>query len=212
MPRRERMQRANRIAQERLTALGRPGGPLEGAEYRLRKAIAEGRGLSAAQGVGKPRKGELPIRELERRGAAPAKAPRSTHFRGGKAPAVRNVAGGRVVTTASGRTLKTELKRAAAEGQPVAIYVTGSKNGGPVRTHIIDGRGDQRAAIAQGAAGDPLELGGSEGTVQIHGKTQMVVGAQFMTNGGIDAQDLLDFLDAYDDTDDALGDLWDTEY
>lgn len=106
----------NARALERLRALGETGGPLQGAEYRLRIAQGRERGLTTAQAAGKAARAKLPsITEL--RAGRVIGAP--TRDLPGGAETFRN--GVTVTSTTHARTMILALRRASKRGRKVTI-------------------------------------------------------------------------------------------
>lgn len=192
----------NRAAQGKLLAMGRDPGPLKGAEYRHRVATAEQRGLSPGQAVGKPRQGEKSKTELRREGQLPPLRTRD--------PRRVDLGPRGVIHTSNDRAyVMRQLRQAARDRESVEIRITarGIKDGTEVtQTRILDGR--QPAAVEHMFAvidsNPPKRSLRSESDSELVRKPSFTIGST-----GIPAQTLIDYLDAYDDWEDALIDLWD---
>jgi hypothetical protein len=215
----ESAERRNRRAQAELARRGLDPGPERGAFYRLRRLRGEERGLTGAQAVGKPRKGETLTSRLVARGeVVPAERRRGRRIE--RAPRVVEVPtasgqGARIVTSTSHDFLRRQLRKASRDGADVSLRITADKGYGP-REHAVTGSPDT-IGIMRGRLDGNDEAGGlgasREGARRV-GKVQMVVSSDpaVMGGQGFDPDFLLDFLDLYDDWDDAFADLWDWDY
>lgn len=138
-----------------------------------------------------------------------------SRIKGGKAPRIVDVAGNRAITSSDKRFLRQQLKAAAAAGKRVSVRITATDNNG-TRTRDIANVTPRVGAILDSA--EPGEGRAAESNATLVGKVKLVIGdthgrdAVFSGDRGIDARDLLDFLDSYEDWDDAWLDLWDSEY
>lgn len=212
----------NRAAQQRLREMGHDPGPVKGAEYRLRKALGAQRGLSAGQSSGKPRKGERSVSELRARGEMPAPSRRVRP----RPPRDVEIRGSRIVTTSDMRHLFQQIRAAAREGQRIAMRVTADGGEGP-RTRSLAGDAEQQQLVQRRAA----ELGtagnhrrgrrvrarqGITAAAQTRGEVQVIPPVQMvrtadpdvLDGAGFDPDEMLDWLDTYDDPWDPWADLW----
>lgn len=176
--------------------------------YKARIASAMAKGAaSRAVAEGHAKRAQQAAQRMAARGGTTRKSKDLTI--GGK-----NV--GKHTATSSKAKLRDELRQAAKAGQRVSLRATIRKANGDHRTALLDGRGGQAEAVAEGA-----ELRQSEGKGSAEGGGQAtVVGDVQITRfdaaalggaQGFDPIELMDYLDGYDDWWDGIGDLYDVE-